>query len=150
MYTVDASVWINAFDQRENGHVDSREFLQLIKTRGLAVAVPTLMLVEVAGTISRTRGDINQAIAFAEALAALPHVTFYDLDNTAAHQSLLLAANRKLRGADAIYAALALQVGSTLVTLDKEQLNRLTGIVATVTPADAVATVMASQSKDTE
>ena len=149
MYTVDASVWINAFDQRENGHVDSREFLQLIKIHGLEVAVPTLMLVEVAGTISRTRGDINQAIAFAEALAVLPHVTFYDLDNTAAHQSLILAANRKLRGADAVYAALALQVGSTLVTLDKEQLNRLTGIVATITPTDAIATVMAAQSKNT-
>ncbi len=148
MYTVDTSVWINAFDQRENGHLDSRQFLQLIKTRMIQVAVPTLMLVEVAGTISRTRGDINQAIAFAEALAVLPHITFYDLDNVAAHQSLLVAANQKLRGADAIYAALALQVGSTLVTLDKEQLNRLTGIVATITPAAAVAT-MISQSKNT-
>ncbi len=104
MYTVDASVWINAFDQRENGYLDSRQFLQLIKTRMIQVA---------------------------------------------AHQSLLVAANQKLRGADAIYAALALQVGSTLVTLDKEQLNRLTGIVATVTPAAAVATML-SQSENTE
>lgn len=146
MYTVDASVWVNAFDQREVGYADSRQFLQLLNTRKIQIAVPTLLLVEVAGTISRTRGDASQAIAFAKALTALPHVTLYDLDNTAANQSFTLAANQKLRGADAVYAALALHVGSTLVTLDKEQLNRLAGVVTTIAPVDAVAQLTLSQS----
>lgn len=145
MYTVDASVWVNAFDQREVGHADSRQFLQILNKRKIQIAVPTLLLVEVAGTISRTRGDAGQAIAFATALITLPHVTLYDLDNTAASQAFTLAANQKLRGADAVYAALALQVGSTLVTLDKEQLNRLAGVVTAIAPVDAVAQLMTSQ-----
>lgn len=145
MYTVDASVWVNAFDQREVGYADSRQFLQLLHTRQIQIAVPTLLLVEVAGTISRTRGDAGQAIAFAKALITLPHVTLYDLDNIAANQSFTLAANQKLRGADAVYAALALHVSSTLVTLDKEQLSRLTGVVTTIAPIDAVAQLTSSQ-----
>jgi hypothetical protein len=32
MYTVDASVWVNAFDQREPGHLVSREFLDVPDT----------------------------------------------------------------------------------------------------------------------
>jgi len=108
------------------------------------------MLVEVAGTISHTRSDVSAAVAFAEAIAALPYVTCYPLDIAAAQHALTVAAHQKLRGADAIYAALALQVGSTLVTLDKEQLNRLTGVVSTLTPTAAITQLMNPQNGENE
>jgi predicted nucleic acid-binding protein len=57
MYTVDASVWVNGFDQREPGHQISRQFLELLGEQSIPVVVPNLVLVEVAGAISRTRND---------------------------------------------------------------------------------------------
>jgi predicted nucleic acid-binding protein len=55
MYMVDANVWVNAFDQREPGHQVSRQFLEVLRDQALPIIVPNLVLVEVAGAISRTR-----------------------------------------------------------------------------------------------
>ena len=45
MYTVDASVWVNAFDQREPGHQVSRQFLEVLQSQALPIIVPNLVLV---------------------------------------------------------------------------------------------------------
>jgi predicted nucleic acid-binding protein len=107
MYTVDASVWVNAFDQREPGHQVSRQFLDLLRAQALPVIVPNLVLVEVSGAISRTRRAPEQAQAFAFALGRLPHVTIRALDEILTIQALAVAAQHGLRGADAVYAAVA-------------------------------------------
>jgi predicted nucleic acid-binding protein len=80
MYTVDASVWVNGFDQREAGHATSRQLLAVLRTRALPIIVPNLVLAEVAGAISRTRHDPVRAEAFATALGRLPNVTVVALD----------------------------------------------------------------------
>ncbi len=139
MYTVDASVWVNAFDRREPGHTVSRQVLDILGTQGIAIVVPNLVLAEVAGAISRTRNDPTQALAFATTLGKLPNVTFVPLDNVLMQQAQTLAALHALRGADAVYAAVALQSGCTLITRDNEHLTRLTGIVTAVTPEVALA-----------
>lgn len=139
MYTVDASVWVNAFDQREQGHDTSREVLEVLRDRALPVFVPNLLLVEVAGAISRTRNNPAQAQDFAMNLLNLPNVAFVPLDEVLAIQALALAAQHRLRGADAVYATVAAQSGSTLISLDHEHLTRLVGIVPTRSPADALA-----------
>ena len=139
MYTVDASVWVNAFDQREQGHDTSREVLEVLRDRALPVFVPNLLLVEVAGAISRTRNHPAQAQDFAMNLLNLPNVAFVPLDEVLAIQALALAAQHRLRGADAVYATVAAQSGSTLISLDHEHLTRLVGIVPTRSPADALA-----------
>ena len=137
MYTVDASVWVNAFDQREPGHLVSRQFLEVVRDQALSIIVPNLVLVEVAGAISRTRQAPVQAQAFAIALSRLPHVTVRALDEVCAVHALTLAAQHGLRGADAVYAAVAHEVGSTLVTLDNEHLTRLVNLITVCTPAVA-------------
>ena len=135
MYTVDASVWVNAFDRREPGHDISRQVLDVLRDRALPVVVPTLLLVEIAGAISRTRNNPAQAQAFATALRNLPNITLVPLDEVLADQALTLAAQYSLRGADAVYAAVAAQSGCTLISLDNEHLTRLVGIVPTRSPA---------------
>jgi predicted nucleic acid-binding protein len=45
-----------------------------------------------------------------------------------------IAANYRLRGADAIYVAAARQLGITLLTWDTEQLTRPAAIITAVTP----------------
>jgi predicted nucleic acid-binding protein len=139
MYTVDASVWVNGFDQREPGYAISRQFLDLLSAEAIPIVVPNLVLVEVAGAISRTRHSPEQAQAFATALSHLPNVTLRLLDDALSHQALVLAARHGLRGADAIYAAVAVQSGCTLISLDNEHLTRLVGIVSVLTPATALA-----------
>jgi predicted nucleic acid-binding protein len=139
MYTVDASVWVNAFDQREPGHQVSRQFLEVLRSQALPIIVPNLVLVEVTGAISRTRRAPVQAQAFATALSRLPHVTVRVLDEACALHALTLAAQHGLRGADAVYAAVAHEAGSTLVTLDNEHLTRLVNLITLCTPAVALA-----------
>jgi predicted nucleic acid-binding protein len=123
MYTVDASVWVNAFDQREPGHQVSRQFLEVVRNQALPIIVPNLVLVEVAGAISRTRQTPVQAQAFAIALNRLPHVTVRVLDEVCALHALTLAAQHGLRGADAVYAAVAREAGSTLVLCQTSNLG---------------------------
>ncbi len=143
MHTVDASVWVNAFDQREPGHETSRRFLEVVHTQALPVVVPNLLLVELAGAISRTRSDPARAQEFATAVAHLPNVTLLPLDEELAEQARGLAARNGLRGADAVYAAVALHADCTLVSLDNEHLTRLTAIVRACAPAEALAEMQA-------
>lgn len=144
MYTIDASVWVNGFDQREPGYQISRQMLELLSRQSIPIIVPNLVLVEVAGAISRTRNDPAQAQMFATALNNLPNVTVMPLDDVLAHQTLALAAQHGLRGADAVYAGVAMQAGCTLITLDNEQLTRLVGVVTTQTPEAALANLTSS------
>jgi predicted nucleic acid-binding protein len=139
MYVVDASVWVNSFDQKEVGHEISRRFLTLLAEQQIAVAVPTLVLAEVAAAISRSRQEPAKAHAFAEAISRLPNLAFKSLDMVLARQSFRLAAQHGLRGADAVYAAVALETGYTLVSLDKEHLTRLQDVVIVKKPADVLA-----------
>lgn len=76
---------------------------------------------------------------FAVTLSRLPHVTVRVLDEACALSALTLAAQKGLRGADAVYAAVAHDTGSTLVTLDNEHLTRLIDLLPVCTPAVALA-----------
>lgn len=144
MYTVDASVWVNGFDQREADHESSRQFLDAIRVRTVPIIVPNLVLIEVAAAISRTRHNPVQAAAFASALARLPHVALRPLDEACALQAVTLASEHGLRGADAVYAAVAIEAGCILVSLDGEHLTRLPAVMGVLTPAAALTMLTAS------
>jgi len=137
-FTVDASVFLNAFNPYEKGHEDSYRFLERLQEAAVPVVVPTLLLPEVAGTISRGRRDAALAREFASAVSRLPRVVFIALDTPLAQKALEVAAEHRLRGSDAIYATVALQFGSTLVTLDREQHDRVAKIVPTRWPSEAI------------
>jgi predicted nucleic acid-binding protein len=79
------------------------------------------------------------------ALSHLPNVTLVSLDAVLSQQSLALAAQHGLRGADAIYAAVALHTGSMLLSLDNEHHTRLKGIVSMRMPADLLPDLLARQ-----
>ena len=134
-FTLDASVFLNAFNPREAGYAESHRLLVHLQQAGTPIVVPTLLLPEVAGTISRGRQDASLARAFVGSLSNLPHVVFVPLDLTAARRAADVAAGHRLRGSDAVYASVALQFGSTLVTLDREQKERIAKILPTRLPS---------------
>jgi predicted nucleic acid-binding protein len=98
--------------------------------------------VELAGAIARTRGDSDLAQQMAAALLALPSLQWVSLDGPLADQAAQLAAQYRLRGADAVYAAVAWASGCNLISLDQEHLTRLGTVVPTMTPSDAIAHIM--------
>lgn len=138
MFTVDASVWVNADSPAEPGQPAGRALLDSLIASGTTIVVPTLLAVEVAGAISRTRGDSKLASEMATALLGLPLLRWVALDELLAQQAADFAAFHRLRGADALCAAVALSAGCELISLDQEHLTRLKNVVTTLTPADAL------------
>lgn len=69
----------------------------------------------------------------------LRHIQFVPIDDGLAHEAAELAADRALRGADAVYVAVARRHGCALVTLDRLQRERAAAVVRTLTPAEALA-----------
>jgi len=138
-YTVDASVFLNPFNPYETGHDESQRLLALMQDVAAPIVVPTLLLPEVAAAVARRRGDADLARRFGAAASRLPHLVLIALDLTLAQQAADLAAQHRLRGSDAVYAAIALRFGSTLVTLDRQQRARLDEVLAARWPAEALA-----------
>ena len=137
-YTLDASVFVNAFNPYEAGHAESLRILSTIQERGDPVIVPTLLLPELASAVARATDDADGAIQYAHATAALPHLTLVSLTTAVARQAAELAAVHHLRGADAVYVAIARRYGTTLVSRDEEQRTRGAAVVVCQTPEEAL------------
>jgi predicted nucleic acid-binding protein len=137
-YTVDASVFVNAFNPHETGHAESLQILTAIQERGDPVIVPALLMPEIASAVARATGDRDGAVRYALASAALPHLTVISLTPAVARQAAELAAAHRLRGADAVYVAVARRYGTTLVSRDDEQRARSAAVVHCQTPEEAL------------
>ena len=48
MYTIDASAWINSFDERETGHEISEQLLDILTFHEVDIFVPNLVFIEIA------------------------------------------------------------------------------------------------------
>src|SRR5438445_10562380 len=92
-YTIDASVFVNAFNPHEDGHAASLQLLAAIQERGDPVIVPALCLPEIASAVARATGDAAGAVQYANAVAALPHLTLVTLTAAMARQAAELAAH---------------------------------------------------------
>ena len=139
VYTIDASVFLNAFNPYEPGHEESHRLLTQFHEQATPIIAPTLLLPEVAAAVSRGREDENLAREFAASLSRLPHLVLVPLDTALAQQATDVAAQYRLRGSDAVYAAVALRFGSTLVTLDREQRERVAEALTARYPAEVLA-----------
>jgi predicted nucleic acid-binding protein len=137
-YTVDASVFVNAFNPHEAGHAQSLRILSLLQERGDPVIVPTLLVAEIASAVARATDDSAAALEYAVATAALPHVTLIPVTAAVARQAADLAATHRLRGADAVYVAVARRYGTTIVSRDDEQRTRGAGVVPCQRPEEAL------------
>ena len=81
---------------------------------------------------------LRRTVALAEAIHFLPGQTWVPLDDVLAQEAGLLAAKYRLRGADAVYAAVAQRSDAILITLDSQQLQRLSPVMDVRKPADAL------------
>ncbi|OIO87204.1 MAG: hypothetical protein AUK02_05330 [Anaerolineae bacterium CG2_30_58_95] len=132
--TVDASVFVNAFSPTEEGSDHSWAYLNSLKQAGTPIIVPALLLPEIAAAIARKQGNPGLGIQLAHEVRDTPTLTLIPLDESLAEQAVEIAARYRLRGSDAVYAAVALRFGAELVTLDREQLERLEGVLSVREP----------------
>jgi len=141
MFTIDASVHLNALNPAENGSPESQALLERVFRRPWLVFSPTLLLVEVAAAVARTFDDAERGLALAQAVRDLPGQIWVPLDEALAEEAARLAAQHQTRGADAVYAAVARRYGAALVSRDRQQLRRLRPALPVLTPAEALARI---------
>ena len=136
--TLDASVWIAACRPSEPGYQFSRELMVFIRTKDISLIELALLPIEVASALCRTGSHPGVSREYGLSLLELPQITVLPLDDRLIRRAVRLATDCKLRGADALYAAVAVCWGAHLVTLDHEQLKRVPPLVATLTPEAAL------------
>ena len=123
--TIDASVFVSAFTPSEEAHQVSKSFMREVRESGVPIIVPTLVIPEIAAAIGRGQGKPNLGYSFAIEVSQFPNVTLVNLDESLAATAAEIAATHRLRGSDAVYAAVAVRFATSLVTLDTEQLQRV-------------------------
>ena len=139
MFTIDASVHLNALNPKEAGSLESQALLERIHQNMMLIYSPTLLLVELAAGIARVFNDASQGVAMAQAVRWLPGYVWVPLDDALAEEAVQLGAKLRLRGADAVYAAVAHHYQATLITLDQQQLGRLSSDVKVQKPGEILA-----------
>jgi predicted nucleic acid-binding protein len=132
---VDASVWVAIFRENDVHHDVCIAFLDLALANQHDLNIPNLALAEIAGVFARQTGRARLATRTVRAVLALPHVRRHGLNDALGDRAAALAASRRLRGADAVFVALAEALDQPLITLDREILERSIGVVEADAPA---------------
>ena len=121
---VDASVWIAAQDPVDPFCKRSRLFLSHAVTVGVIVHVPAFARVEVACALARKLRDAVQGERLANLVLKTAGAKELAVNQALLSKAQALGTTKFLRGADAIYSATAEIAGCTLVSWDKEHLQR--------------------------
>ena len=134
MYCIDASVILSAARGTEAHSQESQRFLDELKQGQQKVFLPEIVFPEIASGIMRATKNTPFARAFVAALRDIPNFSFVPVDRTMSIAAVEVIMRTALRGADALYVALAWEYSLTLVTLDNEQLKKGHLLVSVRTP----------------
>ena len=139
MFVIDASVYVSRLRREETLHSESARLFEAVATQRVPVLCPEILLPEVATALARGLDDTEFAYRAAAHLRALPGHRLIAVNGALSGLVARLAAECRLRGCDAIYAALARQEGMPLITWDEQQRERAAPVVETLTPTEALA-----------
>jgi predicted nucleic acid-binding protein len=134
MAVIDASVYVALINASERHHAKSWSWFQQAQLTQEFLSAPVILLAEIAAALSR--GMNNPPLAH-QVIQQLLHSKMIDLvpiSPSLAERAAIIAANHQIRGCDALYLALAEQLGDSLVTLDQQQLERGAAVVTTRQP----------------
>lgn len=134
MTVVDASVWVSRLVAQDVNHQVSRQWLETQMAQGQRLIAPVLLLAEIAGAIARRTGSSELARQAIDQILQIPNFHIVTIDYELGQTATKLAAELYLRGADAIYVALAYRLGVPLVSWDAEQLERASKLIQAARP----------------
>ncbi|HTQ99552.1 MAG TPA: PIN domain-containing protein [Candidatus Acidoferrum sp.] len=126
---IDASVWVAAFLPYEPNHKAAQRCIAELSTSSEPTELPTLALVETCGAIARRTNSADAAQQIRQFLVSQHWISFFAVDSGLVSVASDIAINHKLRGADAIYVALAKMRSQPLISLDAEIIQRSKSIV---------------------
>jgi len=124
MLTVDANVWVAAYDPHDRFHEPSIAFLAEATARRMALDGPAIVLVEVACAVARRTGRPDDGAVARAALNDHPSLRLRPVDAGLLDAAVEFGLSWRLRGADALYPATAATSGSTLVSWDRTLIER--------------------------
>ena len=134
MPVVDASVYIALVNAHEREHSTSWAWFEQARAADEPVVAPVILLAEVAAALSRGMGDPTLAHRVVQQLARSEVIELIPVTQAMAEQAARIAVEHRIRGCNAVYVALAEQLSKTLVTLDRQQLERGARIVSVRAP----------------
>lgn len=136
MIVTDASFWVSALLARDVHHGEANVLLRRMVAEEIPAFAPAFAIVEVAGALVRRTRDPVAAEKTVRHIQKQPWLTLVPMTVAFAEIAARMAINCALRGADAIYVALAHQEGLPLITRDNEILQRGPAAALVMTPAD--------------
>ena len=116
MVTVDANVWIAAFDPTDAFHGPSAAFFREVTRSQTLLHGPDFVVLEVACALARRLRNPVIGTRAAGEIGTHPRIRLAPLDDALLRLALRLGLQRQLRGADALYAATAQFAGAALVS----------------------------------
>lgn len=133
-YTIDASVFVAAARAPDVHHATSLQFLRQVEEQTANLFCPTLVLAECSAAIARQTDSPILAERTVVLIERLPRLLLVPLDVSLARRAAQIAMAYRLRGADAVYAAVAGAFNATLITWNTEMLQRSSAAVPTMIP----------------
>lgn len=134
MPVIDASCYIALINADEPAHAETQLWFQQTVMTGLQISAPSILLAEVAAALSRGAGDAAIAHKITVQLRHSKTIVLVPVTDALAERAATIAADCRIRGCDAVYVALAAQLGETLVTLDRQQLERGSAVITAISP----------------
>lgn len=139
MIVVDASVWISLALPGDANYRNTIAWATHLFDQNIRMSVPSLFLVEFGAAISRRTQSPERAREGVARIERDPVFEIVELDRRLISASAEAAITFRLRGADAVYVALAQQLDIPLISWDREQLDRTSLAVDVLTPSHALA-----------
>lgn len=134
MAVIDASVYVALSSVREVDHSRSWTWFAQAVSAQEPLAAPVILLAELAAALARGMADPALAHRVVQQLLDAKIVNLLPVTLPLAERAAGIAAECCVRGCDAIYIALAEQLGDCLVTLDRRQLERGARVVTAREP----------------
>lgn len=135
MIVVDASVWISSLLVLDRNRDETVKWQLTLPNRVHPVRVPGIVLSEVGGAVARREGRDSEGYRAIESILSFPGISVIEMTPTLSLRAAELAILCRLRGADAVYVALAEEFRVPLVSWDREQLTRSRSFIETYSPA---------------
>ena len=124
MIVVDASVLVSAAWPSDVHHQLSRAWLQAYIRSAETMTAPVLIFSEIGGALMRRTQRAGLTVRALQRIRLLPRFMPVPVDSVLGDAATNLAVALQLRGADAVYVALAAKLSVPLITWDHEQLLR--------------------------
>jgi predicted nucleic acid-binding protein len=135
---VDTSAWIAGLASGDVHHADTVPFLRLMESQSTQFAVPAHFLAEIAGVLAQT-GELDEIIEIE--IRSIETSGRFHITPVSVGLGLLaaeIARVAKIRGADAVFVALARGLDIPLITWDRQQRERGGLFCRTLTPVEAM------------